>query len=156
MREADRSVAMSILEMYNMAPRPPTPELPDPERAELAVDRTLVAEFDGMVVGLCSYLVHSPELVETASLAVHPDWRGHGIGLILQQKRLQLFRQKGFRKVRTETDRPEVADWYIRHFGYRTVGKNPKKHCFGRPEIDYWTVLELSIPPDDETPPESH
>jgi hypothetical protein len=37
--------------------------------------------------------------------------------------------------------------WYVRKFGYRIVGKAPKKHPFSREDVDEWTVLELDLEP---------
>jgi hypothetical protein len=50
--------------------------------------------------------------------------------------------------VRTETDRPATVRWYVRRFGYRVVGTNPKKHAFSLPDVAVWTVLELDLAPD--------
>jgi catechol 2,3-dioxygenase-like lactoylglutathione lyase family enzyme len=53
--------------------------------------------------------------------------------------------RRGIRKVRTETDRVETIDWYKAKFGYREIGKNPKKHDFSLTDINEWTVLELDL-----------
>jgi hypothetical protein len=58
------------------------------------------------------------------------------------------MRRRGVRRVRTETDRPATVRWYVRRFGYRVVGTNPKKHAFSLPDVDVWTVLELELAPD--------
>ncbi len=55
------------------------------------------------------------------------------------------MRRRGVRRVRTETDRPATVRWYVRRFGYRIVGNNPKKHVFSRPDVDHWTVLNLDL-----------
>ncbi|MBI3223125.1 MAG: hypothetical protein HYZ46_08735 [Nitrosomonadales bacterium] len=55
------------------------------------------------------------------------------------------MKQHGISKVRTETDRPETIDWYIKKFGYRIVGTHRKKHDFSLPDVDFWTVLELDL-----------
>ncbi len=55
------------------------------------------------------------------------------------------MRRRGVRRVRTETDRPATVRWYVRRFGYRIVGTNPKKHVFSRPDVDHWTVLNLDL-----------
>lgn len=145
MRQEDAPDVLEILGQYDMAPRPPSAEVPDPERSGIAVENTLVAERDGAIVGVGSYLLHTPRLAETASLAVHSDHRGSNVGSLLQEARLEEMRARGVETVRTETDRPATVAWYVRKFGYRVVGTNPKKHAFSLPDVDHWTVLELDL-----------
>lgn len=145
MREEDLPDCMAILEGWNMAPRPPSDDTPEPERAGIEIANGFVAESDGRIVGTCSYIVHSADLAETASLAVDPAFKGGGAGFLLQQARLDEMRRRGIKTVRTETDRPETIRWYVERFGYRIVGTNPKKHAFSLADVDYWTVLELDL-----------
>lgn len=145
MEEADRPAAMEILSRWNMAPRPPSAEQPEVERSGLDLGRSFVAESGGRVVGVASWIDHGGGLAETASLAVDPSVRGRGIGFLLQEARLAEMRALGIRRVRTETDRPETIRWYVGRFGYRVVGRNPKKHEFSRKDVDHWTVLELEL-----------
>ena len=131
---------LALLARWNMAPR-----LGDPsaERSEIIVENTFVAVQAGRIVGVASYILHSHGFAETASLAVDCKYLGQGVGYRLQQARLEEMRSRGVRRVRTEADRPETIRWYVEKFGYRIVGTNPKKHDFGRSDIDRWTVLEL-------------
>jgi N-acetylglutamate synthase-like GNAT family acetyltransferase len=145
MRQEDAPAVLEILGQYDMAPRPPSAEVPDPERSGIAVENTLVAEKDGAIVGVGSYLLHAPRLAETASLAVHADHRGSNVGSLLQEARLEEMRARGVETVRTEADRPATVAWYVRKFGYRVIGTNPKKHAFSLPDVDQWTVLELDL-----------
>lgn len=145
MREEDLLEVLDLLAQYNMAPRPPSEDVPDPERSAITVENTFVAERMGAIVGVGSYFLHSPELAETASLAVDAAHRGLNIGFLLQEARLEEMRARGVEKVRTETDRQSTVSWYVRKFGYRVVGVNPKKHDFSLPEVDHWTVLELDL-----------
>jgi len=145
MREEDLPACMAILDRWNMAPRPPSADTPDPERSGIEVANGFVAEAEGRIVGTCSYIVHSADLAETASLAVDPACKGGGVGHLLQQARLDEMRERGIKTVRTETDRPETIRWYVERFGYRIVGTNPKKHDFSLPDVDHWTVLELDL-----------
>lgn len=142
MRPGDVDDAMAILEHWNMAPRT---DDPDAERSAIRVENSFVAEDDGRIVGTASFIVHDDELAETASLAVDPEYRGRGVGYRLQVARLAEMRERGFRRVRTETDRPETIEWYVDRFGYERVGTNPKKHEFSLPDVDEWTVLELDL-----------
>jgi 3-keto-5-aminohexanoate cleavage enzyme len=145
MREEDTGAVLELLAQYNMAPRPPSEEFPDPERSGIAVENTFVAERGGAVVGVSSYFLRSQELAETASLAVDETCRGMNIGYLLQVARLEEMRSRGITTVRTETDRKETVSWYVRKFGYKVVGTNPKKHDFSLPDVDHWTVLELNL-----------
>jgi GNAT superfamily N-acetyltransferase len=146
MREEDRARVMEILAHWNMAPRAPTAELPDPERSTIAADGTaIVAVAGSRIVGVASYILHGGSRAETASLAIDPAWRGTGIGERLQNARLVELKARGVEKLRTECDRPEVIDWYVRKFGYRVVGTTPKKHAFSLGDVDRWTVLELNL-----------
>jgi N-acetylglutamate synthase-like GNAT family acetyltransferase len=137
--------AMAILEKWNMAPRAATAETPNPERESLILEHTFVALDAGKIVGVCSYLILSEEEAETASLAVDPECKGKGVGFQLQVARLKEMKQRGFRRVHTETDRPETIRWYIEKFGYKVVGTNPKKHDFSLKDVGFWTVLKLDL-----------
>ncbi len=145
MQPEDLPAVMAILSQWNMAPRS---DLENAERSEVVVENTFVAEREigfGGIVGVASYILHSDDLAETASLAVAPDMKGKGIGYQLQMARLTELKQRGIKTVRTETDRPETIAWYIKKFNYRKVGRNPKKHRFSLPDVDFWTVLELEL-----------
>ena len=78
MRPDDFDAAIGILDEWNMAPVAASGDIENPERSELDVGKSFVAVDNGRVVGVCSYIVHSPELAETASLAVDPSCRGKG------------------------------------------------------------------------------
>jgi N-acetylglutamate synthase-like GNAT family acetyltransferase len=139
----DLPEAMELLDRWSMAP---TPDIANAERSGIEINHAFVAVDDqGRLVGVGSYLLHSDEVAETASLAVSPEVRGAGVGARLQVARLQEMLARGVRRVRTETDRPETIAWYQRKFGYRIIGSNPKKHAFSLPDVDTWTVLELDL-----------
>ncbi len=145
MTDEDIPAAMHILKLWNMAPQKASNDVPDPERSTLDLSNSFVAVKDGNVIGVCSYIVHSSKLAETASLAVDPAMRGLGVGYQLQEKRLEVMKKAGYSTVRTETDRPETIQWYIKYFNYKIIGTNPKKHPFSMSEIDHWTVLEKAL-----------
>jgi len=141
----DMPDVVSILSQWNLAPITPSPENPDPERSSINIAPSFVAIDQGTVVGVCSYIIHSKELAETASLAVDCDYKRKGVGYMLQRARLDEMKKRGIKRVRTETDRPENVEWFTKKFHYRIIGKNKKKHSFGLPSVDYWTVLELDL-----------
>jgi predicted N-acetyltransferase YhbS len=142
---ADMQQAIDILKQWNMAPIAASKAIPNPERSGINIDNTFVAVADDHIVGVGSYLGLSDDVAETASLAVDPSYKGKGVGYRLQVARLKEMKERGFLRVRTETDRPETIQWYIRKFGYRKIGENPKKHSFSLDSVDYWTVLELDL-----------
>ena len=108
MVQDDLEPVMAILRSWNMAPRAPTDETPNPERSGIDVGNGFVALAGDPVIGACAYIVHSASLVETASLAVHPAYKEKGIGYRLQAARLEEIRRRGISRVRTETHRPET------------------------------------------------
>lgn len=145
MKLEDLNHALALLGDWSMAPLSPTPEIPNPERTTLNIENSFVALDDGKLVGVASYIILSAETAETASLAVAKGCQGLGVGYLLQKARLEEMRCKGIKMVRTETDRPDTIDWYVKKFGYSIVGTNRKKHSFSLPDVDFWTVLELDL-----------
>jgi N-acetylglutamate synthase-like GNAT family acetyltransferase len=136
---------IEILSHWNMAPVAPTAAVPIPETTGLEPERTTLAIAQLKIIGVASYIVLESGWAETTSLAVDPAWRGHGVGEKLQIARLKEMKAIGIQNVKTECDRPEVIDWYIKKFGYRIAGKSPKKHDFCRHDVNYWTVLNLDL-----------
>jgi ribosomal-protein-alanine N-acetyltransferase len=145
MRSDDMERVVEILGCWGMAPVEASPARPNPERSGLEVGRTLVATVHGRVVGTASYVIESPRLAVTESLAVDPAWADKGIGEQLHRARLDILRAQGIEKVRTEADRPQTIEWYVKHFGCRITGTIPKKHAFGLEGVKEWTVLELDL-----------
>ena len=145
MMESDTEAVVALLSRWNMAPVAPSAKTPDPERSSIHVENSFVALDGDKIVGVGSYIMLSQEFAETASLAVDPDYKGRGIGHKLQMARLREMKERGIKRVRTEADRPETINWYLREFGYKKVGTNKKKHAFSRTDIDFWTVLEMDL-----------
>ena len=145
MRAQDLGRVVEILGHWGMAPVAPSAACPDPEDSGLAIGRTLVAEVQGRIVGVASYLLIDAHLASTESLAVDPAWIGRGVGERLQLARLEALRALGIEQVRTTADRPQTIAWYVQRFGCRVVGTQPKKHVFGLPDVADWTVLELDL-----------
>jgi len=145
MRPDDHDQVMRLLDRWNIAPISPTKEIPHPERTDIVVENTVVAEANGCIVGVRSFIQHSPIEAEGSSLAVDPAYHKHGIGKALMLEGYRMMREKGIRKVRSETDRPEVIEWMVANFGHRIVGTTPKRHAFGDKNIGHWTMLELDL-----------
>lgn len=144
MQKSDSVQVMNLLARWNIAPMTPSREVPLPERTEVIVENTYVAQDGDRVVGVCSFIQHSPQLGEGASLAVDPAYHGRGIGdkLALAVRR-EMF-ERGIRTIRSESDRPETVRWLIKR-GHRLVGTVPKRHDFGSHDITEWFVLEFDL-----------
>lgn len=139
-RSGELDVILAVMEPANMH------RLDSPEMPELNLERFVVAELDGQVVGAAGWELLEPELAKTTLLAVHPEARGHGVGAALQQARMEAMAQAGAKRVRTNADRPQTIDWYKRNFGYEEVGTLAKVDAFGDPNVDEWTTLEAPLP----------
>ncbi|MEB2286567.1 MAG: GNAT family N-acetyltransferase [Anaerolineae bacterium] len=79
-----------------MLPRPA-----DEMRQQL--DRWLVAEQGGQMVGCVSLVYYNGTLAEVRSLAVHPDHRGNGVASQLVTAVVAMARARGLRRVLTLT-----------------------------------------------------
>ena len=58
-----------------------------------------VAEVDGVVVGCGALHVLWADLGEVRTLAVHPDWRGHGVGADLLAALIDVARELGLARL---------------------------------------------------------
>ena len=119
--------------------------IPSPEMPDIDWRCFFVAKLDGRIVGAAGYKIFSPTEAKTTLMAVHPDYRRHGIGRALQERRMSALRQKGIKRLITNADIPETISWYKRHFGYKEIGKLKKLHEFGRSDIDEWITLETDL-----------
>lgn len=135
----DRKAIFELLEQANMH------KVPSPEMPELTFENYFVARADGRTVGFCGYKVLSSTEAKTELMVVDGSCRGYGVGLQLQERRMEDMLQKGIRKLTTNTDLPRTIEWYKKHFGYREIGKLPKVHEYSDPEIDEWTTLEVDL-----------
>lgn len=79
----------------------------------------LVAEADGVVVGVAGLEVHGRDGV-LRSVAVAADRRGHGLGARLTASVLDRARERGVRDVYLLTTTADA--WFPRH-GFRSIGR---------------------------------
>jgi N-acetylglutamate synthase-like GNAT family acetyltransferase len=145
MQASDLGQVMALLAYWNYAPLAPSRDVPTPERTEIVIENAHVAVDDGRIVGVCSYILHSPTLAEGASFAVDFAYQGFGIGKKLLQASYRERYSRGIRKLCSEADRVETIQWLVRHAGYHIVGSVLKRHAFGSPDVSSWTVLELDL-----------
>jgi len=82
------------------------------EQLELEIDRFLVIERDGMIIG-CAALYPSPEdhIGELACLAVHPEYQGGGRGDALLRRIEARARELGLRRLAVLTTL--TAHWFV-------------------------------------------
>jgi len=138
-REQDRAGIFALLEQANMH-RVPSPEMP-----EITYENYFVARDGDNIVGFCGYKVLSPTEAKTELMVVDRNYRSHGIGYQLQERRMEDMLEKGIRTLTTNTDLPATIAWYKKHFGYREVGTLEKVHEFSDPDISYWTTLQTDL-----------
>jgi ribosomal-protein-alanine N-acetyltransferase len=130
---------LAVLKTANMH------HIPSPEVPDFDLSCAFVARLDGKVVGVAGYKVLSADRAKTTLLAVLPEARRHGIGRLLQEKRMDALCALGVKTLSTNSDRPETIAWYEKHFGYVRVGGLPKLHPFGHEGIAEWTTLETDL-----------
>lgn len=116
------------------------------EMAEFPLSDCFVAEWNGRIAGLAGYRILDGEKAKTTLMAVDPAYRGKGIGLHLQQARMDFLRKRGIRYLYTNCDDESVIDWYERHFGYRrTANRIPKTESFGLADKNEWITLICTL-----------
>lgn len=82
-----------------------------------------VAEHRGEIVGCCALQVYSRRLAELRSLAVHPDYRGQGIGARLVEACKSRGRERRVRQLFAVTSEPQFfeAHGFAVHAGWKTA-----------------------------------
>jgi len=135
----DLPAIMELLKLANMH------YIGSQEMPAISYDNYFVAKLDGRIAGFCGYKILSPTEAKTELMVVHPDCRGLGIGIQLQQKRMEDMLSKGIQTLTTNSDLPQTIEWYQKHFGYRKIGELKKVNEFGDPNIDRWTTLQVDL-----------
>jgi len=138
-REEDIPAILEIMKTANMH------YVPSPEMPELDWKCFFVARVGGKIVGAAGYKILSATEAKTTLMAVHPDFKKHGIGGLLQERRMLAMSEQGIKTLITNADIPKTIEWYKKHFGYKEIGKFKKLHEFGRPDIDEWTTLQTDL-----------
>lgn len=93
------------------------------EMAELPLPDCFVAICGARLVGVAGCKVLNDKTAKTTLLTVHPDYRCRGIGMQLQQARIEYLRNQGIKRLFSNCDDPKVISWNERHFGFRKTGK---------------------------------
>lgn len=134
-----RGDIMAVLETANMH------HIPSKEMPSLDLSHAWVALQDNKVVGFSGFKMLDATRAKTTLLAVLPKYRKHGLGRMLQEKRMVAAARLGATVLVTNADRPETIDWYKKYFGYRVVGHVKKDHEFGLVDVNQWTTLETDL-----------
>jgi ribosomal-protein-alanine N-acetyltransferase len=138
-KEEDIPEILEIMKTANMH------YVPSPEMPELDWKCFFIAKNEGKFVGAAGYKILSSTEAKTTLMAMHLDFRKHGIGRLLQERRMLAMSDQGIKTLTTNADIPETIAWYKKHFGYKETGKLKKIHEFGRPDIDEWTTLQTDL-----------
>ena len=139
--EADREAILSVLRTAKFD------AIGSPEMPSFPLSDCFVAVADGRVVGVGGYRILDTETGKTTLLAVHPAWRGRGVGNMLQKARLDVMMAAGVKTIYTNTDDEAVISWLERHYGFRRSGNLvPKLVPFGRSDKDHWVTMVWDIP----------
>ncbi|MDC0336213.1 GNAT family N-acetyltransferase [Pseudodesulfovibrio sp.] len=136
---AHRDDIMAVLETANMH------HIPSKEMPELDLTHAWVALKDGQVVGFTGLTMLDDTRAKTTLLAVLPEYRQHGFGRMLQEKRMRAAIYLGAETLITNADNPKVIAWYTKFFGYRELKTIPKEHEFGLADVHEWTTLEADL-----------
>jgi amino-acid N-acetyltransferase len=82
------------------------------DRDEIAqlLDTFWVAEVGGRIVGCSCLEVYSPKIAELRSLAVRPEFRGHGLGAALTTAAVEEARRRGIPQVLVVTSNKEFFE----------------------------------------------
>jgi len=123
------------------------------DRVRRELDRWLVAEDGGEVVGCVSLVFFNGELAEVRSLAVRPDYRGQGLATELVRAAVALALELGRRRVLALTRAPRLFE----KVGFRRdlVERFPEKvwlDCAPCPFRHACDEIALVYSPPNETP----
>jgi N-acetylglutamate synthase-like GNAT family acetyltransferase len=149
MHPDDYGSVIQLLSRWNIAPLSPSRDVLEPERQELIVENAHVAVDGDRIVGVVSFFQLSADVGEGASFVLDPEYMGQRIAERLGDESRREMYSRGIRRTRTEADRPEAIRWLLKR-GHRIVGTVPKRHAFGAPDVDHWTLFELELEPPDE------
>jgi 3-keto-5-aminohexanoate cleavage enzyme len=137
--DSDMNAMLKVLKTANMH------YIPSEEMPELDWRCCFVASHNEHVIGMSGYKVLGEGQGKTTLMAVHPNYRGYGVGKSLQVARLRAMASLGVETVVTNADRPPTIEWYKKHYGYKKIGNLKKIHEFGDPDVTEWTTLRMDL-----------
>ena len=109
-----------------------------------SIDTFLVAETDGVMVGVVSYHNYGPDLKEVRSLSVDREYSRHGIGTLLLKNLVKMIHTESKARIFALSSLPE---FFLKN-GFRVVERNtlPEKiwkDCDVCPRKDQCTSTAL-------------
>lgn len=138
--EADWDAIVAVLKTANFD------AIGSPEMAEFPLENCFVACCGALIVGVGGYRILDSHRAKTTLLAVRPEWRGRGIGDLLQTARIAAMKAAGAKEIYTNTDDDAVIAWLERRYGFRRTGTViPKLHAFGRTDRDHWINMIMVV-----------
>ena len=131
---------LSILEKENFA------NIGGEEMRDFPLKDCFIATCGKEVIGLAGYKILDSNTAKTSLLAVKKKYREMGIGILLQNTRIQFLRDKNIKVLYTNCDNEKVISWNMRHFGFEKTGTLiPKTESYGLDDKDAWVNLKLNL-----------
>lgn len=96
--------------------------------SEMDLQNAFVAVDDGKIVGFSHYKHVEEGVAKTTLITVLPKYRNLGLGKDLQLARMKEAYDRGYRKLITYCESPNVVSWYMKHFDYKIVRSEPGHH----------------------------
>ena len=98
------------------------------------------------IIGLAGYKILDSNTAKTSLLAVKKKYRKMGIGILLQNTRIQHLRNKNIKVLYTNCDNEKVISWNMRHFGFERTGETiAKTESYGLLDKNEWVNLKLYL-----------
>lgn len=89
--------------------------------SEIDLQNAFVAVHVGKIVGFSHYKHLQEDTAKTTLITVLPEYRGLDLGKDLQVARMKEANQKGYKKLITFCESPNIVKWYIKHFNYKIL-----------------------------------
>ena len=135
--------AKEVYEIEKLSFDHPHPFLVILSEITLHSDTSLVAEVNGKIVGYAIAAKEVGKKLHLLNFAVHPEYRGLGIGKALLTSLEKLARRKGVKEIYLEVEEDnEVAKELYRKMGYKEVKRIKNYYPWGKDAI----VMVKKIP----------
>lgn len=116
------------------------------EMKDFPLKDCFIAVREEEILGLAGYKILNNSTAKTSLLAVKKEYRNMGIGISLQNSRIQFLKDKKIKVLYTNCDNEKVIRWNIHHFGFKKTGRLiVKTESYGRLDKDKWVNLRLDL-----------
>jgi GNAT superfamily N-acetyltransferase len=109
----------------------------------------LAKEGDTIVGGLIAHTQFS--WLRISIMAVHPDWRGHGLGASLLAEAERIAIERGCIHAHVDTMSYQAPEFYLKR-GYRIAGEFPDWDSHGHAKLHFLKSLARTSSPSLPTP----